>query len=113
MSPTEAMLIRKERLLGSGGGAGLGAGVATASTGVATSTGAGVSVGAVVAQPASVASSRSNRRRGGLVTEPDSKHVDLCCSQTAAQDVEFVEVTGWSDAYAVIGLFVDHYPLNL
>ena len=113
MSPTEAMLILKERLSGSGGGAGSVTSDTSAATGATSSTGAGVSAGGAVAHPASTADSRSNSCRDELITEPDSKHIDLCCAQTAAQDIEFVEVIGRPDAHAVISLVVDRHPLNL
>ena len=70
------MLILKERLSGSGGGASTVSAVTT-SIGVTFSTGNGVSAGGAVTQPASAASGKTISHRENLITEPDAKYVDL------------------------------------
>lgn len=111
MSPTEAMLILKERLSGSGGAWITGTGSGPESS--AAVPGIGGCSGGVVAQPASSASSKMPSAAEDLVTEPYAQNVNLCSTQTTAQQVEFIEIVGRTDAHAVVSSVVDCHALNL
>ena len=113
MSPTDANVMRYSLMSGSGGGAG-GAGGA-AGSGSVTATGSAGSTGGgsgVVAQPASIASSRAATGSLVLVTKPDAQYVDLGRAQAAAQHVEFIEIIRRANTYPVISLVVDRNALN-
>ena len=112
MSPTEAILIRKVLLSGSGRAAGTTA-VAAAIGSTATTTGAGTSDGGALAQAPSNASARIAIVRGPLITEPYAEYINFRGVQAAAQHVELLQIIGRTYAHAVVRPVVYRYSLNL
>ena len=101
-----------------GGGGGGGGGGEIGSTGTAGSvsgSGSGFGSGGE-AQAASSASARQQKVARRLVTEPDSKNVDLGFTQTTTQHVQLVEVLSRADVHAMIIAVVNldalRYRLN-
>ncbi len=86
----------------SGSGAGdSAAGVAGASS--------GTSEMGDVAQPLT---HRTIQMKALLITQANPQHVDLCLVQAGSQAVQFVEVTGRTNAHTVIGLVVNGHALD-
>ena len=92
------MLIRNVLLSGPGGGAGAG-GIDT-STGFAAGS-VGISSGGVTVQ-AAACSDNNSKSALSLVGNADTEYINLCGTQAAAQEVEFVEVVGRSDVDAMV-----------
>ena len=76
----------------------------------------GLSIGAGGGVPAQAASTRLAKRqmiRRPLVTEAYAQHIYLRGAQTAAKHVEFVQIVGRPDVYAVVVLFIDLCTLDI
>lgn len=113
MSPTDAMLIRNERLSGSGGGAVVSGAAGADVTGATAPLCVGVSVPGADAQPANAVSTSKATVRKDLVTEPDAQHIDFRGAQTTTQHIEFTKVIDRADAHTVIRLVIDRDALDL
>ena len=98
MSPTAAILIRSVLLSGPGGGAGAGGGAT--SGGCASGWGMVSSGGATV--QAATCSDNNKKSAVRLVSDADTKYIDLCGAQPAAQQGECLEVGGRSDVDAMV-----------
>lgn len=110
MSPTDAILTRISDLSGAGGGGGGGGSTAVTSTGSAGGSGTG---SGIVVQAASSASAAGTNSIRALVTETDAEDVDLRNTQATAQHIQFVEILGGPDIYAVVVSVVDLDALNV
>ncbi len=102
------MLMRSVDLSGRGGSAATGG---AGACGVSAVTGSGMASGIVV--QAAVNSSRSAKTAFvKLVTEPDTHHVDLRCSESTSGYVEFVKIINRTDVDAVVIAIIDACALH-
>ena len=46
-----------------------------------------------------------------LVTQSDTKHIDSGCAQSAAQNIELIEIIGWANSHAMVSLVIDRHTL--
>ena len=102
--------MRSVDLSGSGGG-GAADDAGACTCGDSAVTGSGTASGIVV--QAAVSSSRSAKMAFvKLVTEPDTHHVDLRCSEATSRDVEFVKIINRTDVDAVVIAVIDACALH-